>query len=384
MVSSPLQWHQEADLQADLPSNSQADSEKLSSQPQVHNSAAHLMARHTGTDKHNRNRQAQARYRERMRAAAQHVQIRSRQPLEEFVVDPYRHSIEVVRHRMADEMMPWLEANMTIFNHCTQLLGWTGHAILTDTLCTFMVKWSLAVKAALRTLINNYSAQPSKESLSAITPFTCQLRAAYGLYWHSMLEGHAWPQTIVSACNAAIVAKWGEPLNTDHIKQSVAAMQLNIEQKGTVVTAYHRWQQQTSAAQHRSVHILPGMHAMHKRGKASLDFGERQLHDQKLHECEMAQKQAAAELHNTITSTATPYQWVLVVCNCKPYGRDVLKLCEAIEQSMDCDVQQARQEHPDLQNAALGHEQPLAATHAAQQMDLSSGMNRVSCTGSSF
>lgn len=45
------------------------------------------------------------------------------------------------------------------------------------------------------------------------------------------------------------------------------AMRLADHQKTTIVAAYHKWQQQTAAAQHRSAHILPGMWALQSRGQ---------------------------------------------------------------------------------------------------------------------
>ncbi|KAK9809582.1 hypothetical protein WJX73_004153 [Symbiochloris irregularis] len=430
MESSPPE---EEDLQGWQTSDNQAA--KWSTSRQEHSPAAHLAVRHAGADKHDRNRQAQARYRERLRekntknehmasmltvsmnelqqaqaalqaeqasffaekprwldsmqAAAQPVQIMAKQPIEEFVVDPFRHSIEVVRHRLADEIMPWLDVNMTLFNHCTKLLGWTDEAIVSDSLCTFMVKWSLAIKAAMQTLLNNYTAQPSAENLRAIIPFTCQLRAAFGLYWHNMLEGHAWPQTIISACWSAISAKWGEPLDDTYIQHCIIAMQLNLHQKQSIVKAFHKWQQQTAAAQHQSAHILPGMQALQNKGRANMEFPERKLNEQTLRTCELAQKQAAAELHNAITSTVTPVQWLIIVANCQVYARDAIKICEATEQSLASDPQQAR---PDpklqpaacsLQNAAApssrGSDQLPAGVHAAQPVDLD---KELPCVGS--
>ncbi|KAK9809604.1 hypothetical protein WJX73_006728 [Symbiochloris irregularis] len=339
MDSSPPE---EEDLQGWQISDIQAA--KWSSSRQEHGSAAHLAVRHAGADKHDRNRQAQARYRERLRekntknehmaslltvsmnelqqaqaalqaeqasfaaerqrwldsmqAAAQHVQIMAKQPIQEFVVDPFRHSIEVVRHRMADEIMPWLDAQMTLFNHCTKLLGWTDEAVVSDSLCTFMVKWSLAIKAAMQTLLINYTAQPSAENLRAITPFTCQLRAA-----------------------------------------------------------------------------------LQNKGRANMEFPERKMNEQTLRTCELAQKQAAAELHNAITSTVTPVQKLILVANCQIYARDAIKVCEATEQSLANDPQQARPEPPNLQPAPCSLQNAAAPSSRGSDQQSAQEMHEAPAVG---
>ncbi|KAK9813911.1 hypothetical protein WJX73_004500 [Symbiochloris irregularis] len=359
LFPEPRHQQEEATLQSSTARDREA-AEKLSSRLQESGTAAHLVVRHSGTDKQTRNRQAQARYRERLRVMA-------RQPVEEFVVDPHKHSVEVVRQCGAGEILPFLKVHVDMFQHCTQLLGWDDPcATLTDDLCTFLVKWTVALRAAMRMLLDNYTARPCMENLNAITPFTCQLRQVNGIYWHSMLEGHAWPQTIVSAYCATITATWGKPASDNHIKQCVEAMKLTLQQKANIVEAFRKWQQQTAAAQHRSAHILPGMRALQHKRAVSMEFSDRAKNEQVLRECEIEQKRAAAQLHSAYTNEIAPVQWGQLVLRCQPFARDALKLCEAIERSLAHDTQQAVPQHSRLQPAACSlqlaeHGQPEVA-----------------------
>ncbi|KAK9809589.1 hypothetical protein WJX73_005085, partial [Symbiochloris irregularis] len=384
-----LDWDQEDALHSSSPSEDVAHEafpavmHASAANAKAHAAADHLNVATTGTDKRSRNRQAQARYRERQRdknsrnektarmlsqslqelARAQtalqaereafaaekkrwQADAHAKQPGrtgmqltpspddQDFVLDPSKHSLAVVRQRMADQMMPYLNMKIDIFKESAKILGWQNPCVrLTDDLNTAMFEWVVAFKQAMRHLLDMYDAQPSENNLENVTHFIGGLRKAFKIYWDNTLEGHTWPQTLLSACAAAIADKWGEPM-TNHYQRCMEAMRLTPQQKQNIVKAYRRWQQQTAAAQHRAAHILPGMHVLQNRSMIDMNFLDRKTSEQLLHQCEMDQKRAAAELFFSFTSQLTAFQHARMEVTCQPYRSDPLKLCEAVEQSL--------------------------------------------------
>ncbi|KAK9814052.1 hypothetical protein WJX73_010759 [Symbiochloris irregularis] len=376
------------------------------SKAKADNDTSEMIVLHTGTDKHKRNRQAQARYRERLRekhnrnqmmatrleeslkelqnaqaalqaertafdlekerwqdsmqAASQHLQLRASPPALEFVVDPHRHSIAVLRLRMPDHKMAWLYGMAEDLKASIKILGWQYPCnVLTDDLCTVMFNWITAFKAASQKLLANHNAQPCEQSLSAMGQFIRQLRSAFQLYWRNIFEEDTWPQSIMQACSDCLFLKCGAPTH-DHYRRCADAMRLTPQQQANIAKAYRKWQQQTAAAQHRSAHILPGMQALKRStvdrttlGTQSigLTFSERRKNEQVLHKCNMEQKRAAVELHAAWTSEITAHQYMVLEAAGQPFGTNTLRLCEAIVDGLS-PVEEARQvaaEPPSLQ-----------------------------------
>ncbi|KAK9805427.1 hypothetical protein WJX73_004512 [Symbiochloris irregularis] len=337
-----------------------------SSSLQAPGTAAQRIVLNTGTERHMRNRQAQTRYRIRMRAQAslqaeraafalekqqwrdrekgqsQQLELQAPLPLEEFVVDPSRHSITVVRRAIAGPGLHALFQRFSCYHTAsTELLGWhDARAILTDDLMTAMFAWTAAFRSAMRILVANYDAQPCSQNLHAMTQHYLQLKDMAGLFWEAMLEGHTWLQGIALACSAAAVTQWGEPLN-DHWRRCIDSMRLTPMQKANCMKAYRKWQQQMAAAQHRSAHILPGMQVLQDRSTVKMKFLDHKTSEQLLRDCEATQKQAIMDLHVAMTAEINPYQFACAQVACHPYQTDEIKLLEAIEQSLADDCAQA-------------------------------------------
>ncbi|KAK9813936.1 hypothetical protein WJX73_005613 [Symbiochloris irregularis] len=80
-----------------------------------------------------------------------------------------------------------------------------------------------------------------------------------------------------------------------------------------------------------------------------MNFLDRKTSEQLLHQCEMDQKRAAAELFFSFTSQLTAFQHARMEVTCQPYRSDPLKLCEAVEQSLVGESLQAALEQSNLQ-----------------------------------
>ena len=48
-------------------------------------------------------------------------------------------------------------------------------------------------------------------------------KKAFKIYWDNTLEGETWPQTLLNACCAAIIDKWGEPMS-NHYRRCVVRL----------------------------------------------------------------------------------------------------------------------------------------------------------------
>ncbi|KAK9809708.1 hypothetical protein WJX73_008399 [Symbiochloris irregularis] len=351
----------------------------LQQELKAHSTDARLIVLNTGTDRHDRNRKAQARYRERVREkhnrnaemaqqladakkelAEVHAALQAEraafaverkrwqeplqplafQPLQEFVLDPHRQSIVVLqRCKLANQIMPWITAKLELMQKNMQLLGWQDMGdLFTNDLCTVMVAWCAALKAAMRKLLAAHNAHPCKETLEAM---------AQSVHW-----------------------QWGEP-GERHYDHCVEAMELTSAQKTKIAEAYHKWQQKTTESQHQSAAMLSCIQSLQHRSTVhSKGHALWQLEDDKtsggwvdmccvahhlqqggqlLRQREAEEKTAALDLWYFVYNTLQPIQHVRMEVASQPYGVDFLRLCEAVEQSLARSSVQAASAMPSLQ-----------------------------------
>ncbi|KAK9809546.1 hypothetical protein WJX73_000307 [Symbiochloris irregularis] len=261
------------------------DAPALASTAKAPSSDAHGLTVNTSTDKRNRNRQAQARFRERQRDK----QVRHDKMLTQALSPPALTAAPVLQnvfvHRgLAEEMIPYLNLKIDIFRKSATVLGWENPcALLIENLKTAVLAWCAAFRQALQVLLEAYDAQPCEEKLNPLTEFMYQVRDCFEAYWNHIREGAVWPHKLMHALTAGIEEEWGQP--APHLYRRAAdAMRLTPTQHANLIQAY------------RNI----------KGRRIDMDFLERKKSEQILRECEMDQRQAAAELYFTVTAEITP------------------------------------------------------------------------------